>query len=85
MRRSVVLQCKYSWFKRVVRGREDVTASTKYKSNPLCRLLLFEDTKLKREEKEGRGKSNSIYTICLFALGASHNNCSCSRIIGGTS
>jgi hypothetical protein len=34
-------------------------------------LLLFEDTKLRREEKEGRGKSNAIYTICLLALGAS--------------
>jgi hypothetical protein len=50
----------------------NVTARTKCKSNPLCRLQLFEDSKLKRE-----GKSNSIYTICPFALSASPDNCSC--------
>ena len=35
-----------------------VTARTKCKSNPLCRLQLIEDTKLKREDEkqEERGR-----------------------------
>jgi hypothetical protein len=39
---------------------EPVTARTNCKSDPLCRLQLIEDTKLKREEEkqEERGRES---------------------------
>jgi hypothetical protein len=40
-----------------------VTARTKCKSNPLCRLQLFEDTKLKKEEREARGKEGRAVAL----------------------
>jgi hypothetical protein len=43
-----------------------VTARTKCKSNPLCRLQLIKDAELKREGKEGKGKSNSLYTQAAY-------------------